>query len=178
MALNSRDSQAGRQGELSTSSKPLVMSTWCWWLAGVHAPILSPISAFRMDSNDCFIALLPTDLLLRVLSTPCIGARDLAACGATCRLFRQIPAGASGCDALILTEAAARAGCLRIFLEAHFQVTFTDFLLALPRSFALPRGRSQSVDAWTTVIQVDTQQRIWERCHHSWTVLLHYLQVS
>ena len=85
-----------------------------------------------MDGNDCFFALLPTDLLLRLLSTPATGARDLAACGATCRLFRQIPAGASGSDALLLTEAAASACCLRIFREAHFQVTFFDVFLALP----------------------------------------------
>ena len=85
-----------------------------------------------MEGSDCFFALLPTDLLLRLLSTPDIGARDLAACGATCRLFRQIPAGASGSDALVLAEAAARASCLRIFREAHFQVTLSEVFLALP----------------------------------------------
>ena len=131
----------------------------------------------RKDSHDCYIALLPTDLLLRVLSTPGIGARDLAACGETCRLFRQIPAGSTGSDAIILTEAAARAGCLRSFQDKHFRVTLSDFFPPHRDAFALPRGLSLTVDYRRMVYQVDTQQRISERCHHSWTVQLHYLQV-
>ena len=83
-----------------------------------------------MGSSNCFIALLPTDLLLRILSTPNIGPRDLAACGKTCRLFRQIPSETRESDALILTESAARVQCLRIFRGNHFQVTLPDFSLA------------------------------------------------
>lgn len=76
--------------------------------------------------------LLPTDLLLRILSTPGTGARALATYGKSCRLFRQVLAEACESDAFILTEAAAHVECLRSCRDKHFQVTMSDISVALP----------------------------------------------